>query len=81
MESNINFIDDLLDVAGKFISGEELYHKLRIKTNWIIEYKTLLKSIPKNWKDKLSLSNMNTKVKKQFRPFFLSKVKFHMNYQ
>lgn len=69
-ESNINFIDDLLNANGKFKSGEEIFDKLNTRTNWLIEYNTILKSIPKTWKEKLLNSkDMNTKVKKVFKPF------------
>ena len=45
-DSNINFIDDLLDKNGNFLSGTKILDKLKVKTNWIAEYKTLLRSIP-----------------------------------
>ena len=54
---------------GNFISGEELFHKLKDTKNWIIEYKILQKAISKIWKEKLVTVNMTTKVKKQFQPF------------
>ena len=79
-DSNINFVDDLLDANGNFISGEELFLKLKNKKNWIIEYKMLQKAIPKVWKEKLVSSNMPTHVKKQFRPFLLidNKVEYNL---
>lgn len=40
---------------------------LNTRTNWLIEYETILKAIPKAWKEKLYNSNMNTKVKKDFK--------------
>ena len=68
-ESNINFIDDIINNGGLFKSGEEIYRKLNNKTNWLIEYKTILKSIPKAWKEKLQTCNANDKVKKEFKPY------------
>ena len=40
-------------------------------SNLIVEYKILLKAIPKLWKETLLLCNMNVKVKKECRPFLL----------
>ena len=52
-KSGINFIDDLLDENGKFKSGDQIFQSLGGRTNWIIEYKTILKAIPKLWNEKL----------------------------
>ena len=68
-KSGINFIDDLLDENGKFKSGDQIFQSLGGRTNWIIEYKTILKAIPKLWKEKLKNCNMSTKVKKEIKPF------------
>ena len=70
--SNINFIDDLLNENGTFKAGEEIFDQLISKRNWIVEYITILKAIPSSWKNKISGTNMNTKhaiVKKSFNPF------------
>ena len=81
-DSNINFVDDILDMQGNLISGEELFFlKLKDTKNWIIEYKILQKAIPKIWrKKKLVTSNMTTKVKKQFQLFLSidNKVEFNL---
>lgn len=68
-KSNINFIDDLLTKDGNFKSGEEICSKLQQTSNWLIEYKTILKSIPRIWKEKLKTPNIFTKVKKDLKPF------------
>lgn len=68
-ECKFNFVDDLLNDDGHFKSSEEIFQKLKNKTNWLIEYKTILKSIPKIWKDKLKDCNMNIRIKKAFKPF------------
>lgn len=67
--SNINFIDDLLNKEGKFKTGAEICLHLKQKTNWIAEYSKLLKSIPVSWKDKLKNTKMDIKVKKELKPF------------
>ena len=79
-DSNINFIDDLLDKNGNFLSGTKILDKLKVKTNWIAEYKTLLRSIPLIWKEKLSTANMEVKVKKQLQPFLQNegKISYHL---
>ena len=52
-KSNINFIDDLLQENGQFKPGEEIFHKLINKRNWMAEYKTIIASIPANWKENI----------------------------
>ena len=64
-ESNVNFIDDLLNAEGKFKTGEETFHSLNTTTTWLIEYKSVQKAIPITWKKRLKLGNMSTKVKKK----------------
>lgn len=68
-QCGINFVDDILNANGKFKTGEEIFHKLNIRINWLSEYQTILKSIPKLWKEKLQTGDMNTKVKKDLVPF------------
>ena len=68
-ESNINFVDDLLNEDGNFIASEVLLQRLKNKKNWISEYKILQNAIPKMWKEKLTNDSMRPSVKKQFRPF------------
>lgn len=74
-DSNINFIDDIITNNGGFRTGEEIFAKLKQKTNWLIEYKLLIKTIPKLWKEKLIGCNMSIKVKKVLKPFLLVKNK------
>ena len=62
--SNINFIDDLIDKEGNFLKGKKILEKLTVSTNWIDEYHKIVKSIPNNWKEKLRTGVKNTKVKK-----------------
>ena len=50
-ESRINFIDDLINEEGKFLSGEEIFTKLNKTNNWLAEYNIILKSIPDFWKE------------------------------
>ena len=66
-----NFIDDLLDNTGNFKSGAEIFQQLEgtNRANWLIEYNTTLKSIPRAWKDKIKGTNMDIKVKKDLKPF------------
>ena len=70
-KSNINFIDDLLDETGNLKSGVEIFQQLQgySRANWLMEYTTILKSIPKTWKDMLKNINMNVKLKKELKPF------------
>ena len=68
-ESNFNFVEDLLNAEGKFKSGEEVFHKLNKTQNWLTEYMTIQKAIPKTWKDCLKTCNMQTKVKQNIKPF------------
>lgn len=69
-KSNINFIDDLLDKTGNFKTGQEIFSSLErfSRANWLIEYNTIIKSIPTFWKDKLKNTNMGIKVKKDLKP-------------
>ena len=46
--SNINFIDDLIDKEGNFLKGEKILEKLKVTSNWIGEYHKIVKSIPNN---------------------------------
>ena len=68
-ESNINFIEDLLNAEGNFKSGDEVFHKLNQTNNWLTEYLTIQKAIPKTWKDLIKECNMQIKVKKNIKPF------------
>ena len=77
-KSNINFIDDLLDNTGNLKSGQEIFFQLQgsCRSNWIIEYNTIVKSIPLSWKEKLKNTNMATKVKKDQKPFIFTGNKY-----
>ena len=68
-ECNLNFVDDLLNEKGHFKSGEEIFSQLKNKTNWLMEYKIILKCIPRLWKEKIQDCNMNIKINKSFKPF------------
>lgn len=75
-DSNINHIDDTIDQDGNIVSGEELFAKLKLTTNWLVEYKVILKAIPKSWKEKLKLSSENVKIKKDLKPCILANNKY-----
>ena len=68
-ESNINYIDDILKEDGNFKTDVEIFQKLKRTNNWLTEYMSIQKAIPKTWKEKLKLDNINIKVKKEIRPF------------
>ena len=68
-ESNFNYIDDLLNANGQFKTGEEVFPYLNRKHNWLTEYMTIQRAIPKTWKEKLKQCNMKIKVKKDTKPF------------
>ena len=80
-KNNINFIDDLLDETGKFKRGEIIFQQLKNlnRSNWIIEYHTLLKAIPSSWKETLTNCHMGTKVKKEMKPFIETENKIVYN--
>ena len=65
-KSNINFIDDLLDETGNLKSSKDIFNKMQgcNRANWLIEYATILKSIPQAWKNSLKNVDMKLKVKK-----------------
>ena len=67
--SNINFIDDLLDENGNFKTGKDILEKLKSTANWIAEYQKIIKAIPGHWKEKLKSGPKHTKVKKVISPF------------
>ena len=75
---NINFIDDLIDNGGNLKTGAEIFQSLKdtSRTNWLIEYNTILKSIPKAWKDKIKETNAHSKVKKELKPFIFDGYKY-----
>lgn len=77
-KNNIIFIDDLLDDTGNIKSGEDIFSQLQgtCRSNWIIEYSTILKSIPRVWKESLKNSNIQTKVKKDLKPFIFTGEKY-----
>ena len=77
-ESNINFIDDLLDDSGNLKSGTDIFQQLEghSRINWLIEYSTILKSIPKTWIRTLKNINMGLKVKKGLKPFIFTGNKY-----
>ena len=50
INSDILYVNDILDNAG-VISENIVFNKLKDKSNWIAEFATLKKSIPKEWKD------------------------------
>ena len=68
-ESNFKYIDDLFNASGKFKTGDEVFLNLSRTHNWLTEYKTIQKAIPKTWKEKLKQCNMKIKVKKDVKPF------------
>ena len=77
-KSNINFIDDLLDETGNLKSGTEIFQQLQgySRVNWLIEYNTILKSIPETWKNMLKDINMGIKVKKDLKLFIYTGNKY-----
>ena len=77
-KNGINFIDDLLDDNGNLKCGTEIYHQLegQSRKNWLVEYTTILKSIPKSWRNTLKDINMNLKLKKDLKPFVFSENKY-----
>ena len=59
-----------MDENGKFKSGDQIFQLLGGRTNWIIEYKTILKAIPKLWKEKTEkLRYVHKGKKKEIKPF------------
>ena len=68
-DSNINFIDGLLNNEGKFMPSEETLRKLTKTTNWLINYNIILKSIPRFWKETIEDSDKYTKDKEAFKSF------------
>ena len=63
INSNIIFIDDLLDDTN-LLNHSAIYRKLACKTNWIIELSLILKAIPTRWIDLIkSPTSEKTKVK------------------
>ena len=77
-KSNINFIDDLLDETGNLESGADIFQQLEgyCRANWLLEYNTILKSIPRTWKNILINVNMNTKIKKDLKPIIYTGNKY-----
>ena len=67
--SNINFIDDLLDENGNFKTGKDIFEKLKSTANWIAEYQKIINAIPGHWKEKRKSGPKHTKVKKVIIPF------------
>ena len=63
--------NDLLGETGNLKLGAEIFQQLKgyRRANWLMEYTTILKSIPKTWKDMLKNINMNVKVRKELKPF------------
>ena len=45
IDAGIVFVCDLFHDNGTFLSGEDVYRKLRVKTNWIAQYTTVKKVI------------------------------------
>ena len=76
--SNIKFVDDLLDQTGNFKSGEVIFNQLEgyNRANWLMQYKTILKALPDEWKRVLKNTNMNTRIKKVLKPFIFTENKF-----
>ena len=77
-KSNINFIDDLLDQSGNLKKGSDIFEQLegQNRTNWLIEYNIILKSIPSSWKTLLTNADMKTKIKKDLKPFIYTGNKY-----
>ena len=70
-KSNIKFVDDLINQNGSLKSGEEIFHQLKgsDRTNWLIEFKTILKALPVSWKQVLNNIDMAVRIKKELKPF------------
>ena len=77
-KSSINFIDDLLDETGNLKSGPDIFRQLEgyNRANWLSEYDTILKSIPRSWKNILKNVNMITKIKKDLKPIIYTGNKY-----
>ena len=75
--SNIKFIDDLIDQTGNFKSGEEIFNQLEgyNRANWLMEYKTILKALPDEWKQVLKNTDMRIRIKKELKPFIFTENK------
>lgn len=56
INSGLIFINDIIDKEGK-VSSTFIFQKLNIKTNWISEFSTLKKAIPKHWRSLLTDNN------------------------
>ena len=54
---NVNFIQELLDEHGNFLSFEEFKSKFKLKVNFL-EYHQVVSAIPKYLKDEASQSSM-----------------------
>ena len=78
--SGINFVDNLLTNDGKFKPATEILKLLKNKKNWLIEYNTIINSIPKTWKEDLE-NNCYSKVKTRIEPFLMTKEYSNITYQ
>ena len=60
MEKNINFVNDLIKLNGKFKTWEQIIHEFKIDKNLYFKWVQLVHEIPNHWKRKLTESKINS---------------------
>ena len=56
-EAEICFISDLYDENNEFLSFNRLSEIYGIETNFVLQHVKILHNRPRNWKDRLNLTN------------------------
>lgn len=71
IDSGLIFVNDIIDRNGK-LSETHIFHKLKVKENWISEYFKLKLAIPKTWIDEISsTSSLRTQITTNFEQFYV----------